>query len=525
MAEEQAPDTLADRVADRLDRPLTADETALAVALARRQTQDGRQRFGFAFVEALLHEALQTTALGLVRLADIEVVPETGRTALDLDFLRSDQALMLTGCTLHGDLLLANAHLEELDLSGSSLPRLIAKSLHLNSNLLLDGCRIGERLDLEGCRIEGSLSLNRAELVAEAAEERDGERGPVAQGDPRQVRREDYRRGEMAFLFGARIGGSLRLSEARCNRKIRMTNARIEGDLDLWKAAFVADGAEENGLIATNCRIGEKLIITNVAFSETSRLALDYSQARILQAERDEKLWPRAGRLSLEGFVFDSLTFPQRQKGTATTVFDEDLTIDWLKRNGPSFYRQPWRHAATSFREKGYRSEATKILVAMEREQDRVDRLADPGERAQASWLRRAVSRLLRALWWFADYGHRPQKVLWPIVILILLNAAVNYALITTHPAVFVTQSEDVVLAGQKPEEFVALPLFDSLSFAIDTFVPGLEFGQEQSWQPNWRDPIGRIYAIYLYLFHVTAGFILTGVLVAGVTKKLTDEA
>ncbi len=513
----------------RLDRDPTGSERALvrAAAFGEALPPGSDRTFDFAFVEAMIWSAAAIESLGLVRFAEIEITG--GQPAqLNLEFLRADKGLLLLDCTIDGDLILSNAQLEELDLSGSTLKRLLGKSLQVNGNLLLEGSQVTARIDLESCVVGGNLSFNKASLSAPSGgtREKKGERGPVAHGDPRTVRRESYRRDEMVFLWGARIAGSLRFSGASCNRKIRMTNAHVEGDVDLWGAGFADDGKEENGLIATNCQIGEKLIVTNVTFSENSRLALDYSRVRVLQAERDSALWPRAQHLSLEGFSFDALTFPQRQTGAETTVFDEDLTIAWLKRNGPAFYRQPWRHAARSFSEKGYRSEATKILVAMEKEFDRVERAFGRGERARPGLVRRVASRLIRALWWFADYGYRPQKVLWPIVILIGLNATTNYLLIKLHPTAFITQSQDIMLSEpkQSPESLPEHPIFDSLTFSIDTFVPGLEFGQQTAWQPNWHDPLGRLYALYLYLFHMTAGLILTGVLVAGVTKKLTED-
>ncbi len=529
MSRDTILDELLGELRARLSRGTRDLEGELARAVAFGEgLPAGRDKvFDFPFIEALIHAAAGIEALGQIRLADIEI--KGGAPAqLNLEFLRQDKGLLLLDCLVEGDLILTNAQLEELDLSGTTLDRLLGKSLQVNGNLLLEGSRVRERVDLESCSVGGNLSFNKAKLSAATsdAKEEKRERGPVAQGDPRTVRRESYRRDEMVFLWGARIAGSLRFSGAGSNRKIRMTNAHVEGDVDLWGASFTDDGKEENGLIATNCQIGEKFIITNVTFSENSRLALDYSRVRVLQAERDSVLWPRAQHLSLEGFFFDALTFPQRQTGAETTVFDEELTIAWLKRNGPAFYRQPWLHAARSFRDKGYRSEATKIMIAMEKESDRVERAFGPGERARPGLIRRTASRLIRSLWWFADYGHRPQKVLWPIVILILANAVTNYVLIKVHPAAFVTQSQDIMMAEHDPDpnSLPEHPLFDSLTFAIDTFVPGLEFGQETAWQPNWHDQVGRFYALYLYLFHMTAGLVLTGVLVAGVTKKLTEE-
>lgn len=341
----------------------------------------------------------------------------------------------------------------------------------------------------------------------------------------------------MGCLLDGRVEGSVRLCDAVMDRRFRMTNARIGCDLDLWGVTFRDLSEVENGLICTNCEIGEKLILSQTICGENTRIAVDYSRMCILQFGRDQNVWPRAGRISLEGTTFNALTFIERQKpGYQITVFDKDLTVNLLLRNGPGFYRQPWRQAAHSMRQKGYNDEALEILVAMECEAKRVEarehasRIKDPalgaGQRL-AMRFKRARRKIFNTLWWFADYGYRPEKVLWVLLLLLAGNVLINLTIIQWRREAIVPALEDVYLSGEldpwagSPREY---PDFNPVVFALDTMISPLDLGQERAWQPNWKDPVGFIYAIYLYLFHMLFGLILIGVLVAGITKRLSDD-
>ena len=60
--------------------------------------------------------------------------------------------------------------------------------------------------------------------------------------------------------------------------------------------------------------------------------------------------------------------------------------------------------------------------------------------------------------------------------------------------------------------------------FALYNLIPALDLGQETNWQPNWRNPFGIVYALYLYIVHMFFGLHLIGVLVAGTGKRMSDD-
>lgn len=484
-----------------------------------------------------LAEVLKALARDENRMAifipDLRVVSPLNATSLKtektviLHRIQSDHSICFNQCDFN-----------QLDLTGGELTSLIARGIHLERDLVLNSTRISHILDLSIARIGGTLNLQDSVLtIPGKASEAAANAGDTAQEESGQTRREEYSRFEMGSMLDINIDGSLRLCNARIDRKLRMTNARIGGDVDLWGVEFQDVGGLENGIICTNCEIGEKLILSESRCDDNTRIALDYTRLRIIQFGRDQEYWPRKNRISLEGTTFEAFAFIQRQKlGEALNIFDTDLTIAILKRNGPGFYRQPWRQAAQSIRQKGYGEEALEIMVAMEREASQVEvkqhraRLKESGlslfKRASLMGrrLRRSISN---SLWWFADYGYRPEKTLWTLLTLLVLNIGLNVAILYWQQDAIVPALEEVYLQDDKdpwkgtPREY---PSFNPLVFALDTLIPALDLGQETAWQPNWKNPFGIAYAIYLYIVHMFFGLLLIGVLVAGISKRLSDE-
>lgn len=486
-----------------------------------------------AFLVALLKALASEPARAAAYLPNIQL-----SGGLDVTGLTLETALFLPGLIATGPVCFDRGAFRYLDLSRARLAALSARGLLVAGDLVLHRARISHSFDLAGARIEGNLDLRSAILtIPDEGEAAPEIAGATAQTDRGETRRELYNRFEMGSLLDGRVGGSLRLCDARLDRKFRMTNARVGGDLDLWGVEFQDVGKLESGLICTNCEIGEKLVLSQARCDDNTRIALDYSRMRILQFGRDQKDWPHPGKISLEGTTFDALLFVQRQKaGAALNVFDQELTIDLLKRNGPAFYRQPWRQAAHSMRQKGHGEEALEILVVMEREAKRVEaeqyverlRAKDlkAGERGYLRF-RRLRGRVTDALWWFTDYGHRPEKVFWALVILLALNVSINCGIKWGDQTAIVPALEEVYASGEynpwagSPKEY---PSFNPFIYALDTLLPMLDLGQERAWQPNWRHPIGIAYAFYLYWIHMFFGLLLIGTFVAGVSKRLTDN-
>ena len=464
------------------------------------------------------------------------------KSDLDLTGFRTEHSVYLPGLEVEGRVCLNQSSWAYLDMSGARARSLIAIGINVRGDLNLSGAIIPDHVNLERARVGGNLDFRKGVFTVDGAapnEEHPEIAGSTGQDETehrrKAARRESYKRSEAMSLYGAGIDGSLLFCDTRMDRRIRMTNARVGRDVDLWGVEFQDLGELENGLVCSNCEIGEKLVFTHTRCDDATRIVLDYSRMRILQFGKSQADWPRAGRISLEGTLFEALVFMEPQKaGHALDVFDKDRTIQLLRRNGPAFYRQPWRQAAHTLNEKGYHEEALEILVSMERESGRVeqqqhrDKVCAPdcgilrACRLRVLRVRRVV---VRGLWRFADYGYRPEKTLWTLFALLLLNIGLNVLIVCQYQPALVPAVTDVYLLessdpwqGTPPE----YPAFNPVVYALDTLIPPLDLGQARAWQPNWQDTWGKRYAWYLYLGHMFCGLLLIGVLVAGITKRLT---
>ena len=538
---------VADRVRERMDS-LQEQEFAILDGLSEtvvpqvaigdkpREPRVCRAAFVKALLEAVAEqgpEALPLVLPGLTVSGD-----------LDLTGFRIEHAVYLPKLRIEGRLYLDQSCWRHLDLSGARIRSLSAVGIQVGGDLKLSHAGIPDHVDLARAQIGGDLD-GRCGVFALAGDFSGGEQAETsgttgqdaAERQQTPMRRETYTRREAISLYGAGIGGSLLFCEARMDRRLRMTNARVGRDVDFWAAEFQDLGELENGLVCTNCEIGEKLVFTHTRCDDRTRIALDYSRMRILQFGKSQTHWPRKGRISLEGTRFEALVFMEPQVAEhALSVFDKDRTIELLSRNGPAFYRQPWRQAAHTLNEKGYHDEALEILVAMERESGRVEREQhrDTVRAPQCGVWRACYLRLQRArrgvvrwLWRFADYGYRPEKTLFFLVILLGLNIGLNCFIAERYQSAVVPAVSDVYLIedsdpwGGTPPEY---PAFNPVVYALDTLVPPLDLGQARAWQPNWQDYWGMRYAWYLYVVHMFCGLLLIGVLVAGVTKRLTID-
>lgn len=258
---------------------------------------------------------------------------------LDLAYMRLDYRIDFQNCKFSHILNISNAIIYTLSLHDCCLPGLDAHGLHCSQDLVLTKTSFSGYVDLSDVRLGSNLLANEMKINIPCDQQTDGvvKEGVTEQGDEEMKRREAYVRKEAASLYGARIESSIRFCNVHCNERIRITNARIDGDLDLYRACFINDGHHENGLIATNCSIGEKLILTYVdASNPACRIALDYTRTRILQGDKAQSLWPQKSRISLEGLAFEAFVL-QIRADDFRNLIEPAVVMEWLRRNGPIF--------------------------------------------------------------------------------------------------------------------------------------------------------------------------------------------
>lgn len=253
------------------------------------------------FVAELINRLSLDDLVTKISLHNMEV-----SSSISVISLQSEKSVSLIGLRSEHPIDFSQSAFNQLDLSDCQIPSLKARSIHLQRDIVLKRARISQTLDLSLARIGGSADLRQADLTApeEANSETLHLSGDTSQSESGQTRRESYSRFHMGSFVDSQIDGSIRCCDARLDRKIRLTNTRIAGDLDLWGSEFVDLEEHENGLICTNCKIGEKFVFSETSCGKNTRLALDYSRMRILQFGRDQDKWPLKNRISLEGTTF-----------------------------------------------------------------------------------------------------------------------------------------------------------------------------------------------------------------------------
>jgi hypothetical protein len=135
---------------------------------------------------------------------------------LDLIHVRASIGMGLLGCSFDHSVLLNNAHLSWLALTGSRVPTLAGDGLEIGNDLFLDkgfhatGHGEDGAVRLRGAHVTGQLVMSGAELTNEA--------GPALAGDGlevdgglflRSLRARGYGRRGVVRLWGAHVRGQL----------------------------------------------------------------------------------------------------------------------------------------------------------------------------------------------------------------------------------------------------------------------------------------------------------------------------
>lgn len=312
---------------------------------------------------------------------------------------------------------------------------------------LSDGFSATGEIDLTGAKIDGQLDCSAGRFESES--------GRAINGDTLIVRDSVFLRDGFSIngeinLYRAKIAGNLRFERATLSNPsgdaIDLTLAEIGGGLffrDLRPAKGQSKGLD-------------------------GRLILEQAHCRIFSDDRQS--WPSAGKLLLDGFIYDRL------HDCETTC---EARSTWLRLQSgnhlrKSFRPQPWTQAINVLRNMGHDDDARDLAI----------------EREIARSESRDISRSRRAWLWLQRYttgfGYRPQYALrWSFGVFLIswlvFAAAANLgfmsprdgsvvAYLATHPG------------ARLPEHYTR---FNAPIYAFDNFLPIIELGQDQAWEPS----------------------------------------
>ncbi len=456
-------------------------------------------------------------AKGEVRLLGSTIGKEL--SCINGHFINSDgHSLNAEGLTVDGSVFLCNGFSSkgEVNLAGAS----IRGNLECNKGNFInpEGYALAaDRLKVNGsvflCEIktEGEVCLIGATIGSTV----DCQKGKFINPNGYSLMAERMKSEGNVYLRNGFISeGEVSLNGTYINGNLYCGNAKFSNNKAI---ALSANGlkVEDNVLISDDSRItGEVSLVsaringffywTGLASPEETKL--DLRSARIGTLRDEQKSWPEIGRLFLHGLVYDEIHNRSPR--------DADSRIDWLQRqynteaeeDKNQFWPQPYEQLADVLRKGGDDEGAKKILIAKNIAKARLTKLTW-GERLRHF----AFGTLI-------GYGYRPWRVVWFGLMIVLLGWLFFWA---GHRAKVMTSTKE----GTYPSVG-----FSAIVYSLDVFVPLIDLRQASSWMPDANRtgkvqisdklniPLSGKALRYYFWFEISAGWVLTTLLLAGVT-------
>lgn len=239
---------------------------------------------------------------------------------------------------------------------------------------------------------------------------------------------------------------------------------------------------------------------------------LDLRFASVQTFDDREAAWPARGQLDIERFRYETLS-PESPR-------DFESRLRWLQLQ-TTFHPQPYRQLAATLATMGQDEDAREVHIALAQRQHE-------DERAKRFWeLRRSTIWWLRLiLKWGLGYGYLPWRPIWAMLGLLLLG----WGIFTFgHPHLFSPASDEVLLSeayrttGAAPAGYQR---FSAFVYSADVLLPIIDFHQETAWLPDSTKHVDLWGVIsvdgawlrWYFWFHIAMGWILTTLLVVGLT-------
>ncbi|MFD9307178.1 oxidoreductase [Streptomyces sp. NPDC060048] len=446
----------------------------------------------------------------------------TGR--LDLSGGTVSPYVELQSCRFDGEIQLSETRFGTLRLVNCAIPRLDAARLHTEGDLHLPRCRVARGIRLTDAQIGTDL------LISEAVVQRDS-KGRAVAADGLSVA-QDFQ-GELlqtygeVSLRGAKVGVSMNLRGARLRnpygrRALNAPQLTVERTLYLTSISLdYAQGESDSstppygfgrtparghraqrfecrgGLRLDDGRFGDAIDFYGARFTltddqevslrrihtpelrfvgerpELGRVVL--SGARVVKLVDTSTSWPGPGRVSMEGFGYESLAprghFPLARR------------LEWVEAATPEYSPEPYERLAAVLRASGEDADAREVLLAKQRRR-----------RATLPPALRAWGHLQD---WTVVYGYRPGRAaLWMTV------------LWAAGAVLFHLHGEPAPI---KAEEH---PAWNPSLYALDLLLPVIDLGQQDQWRltGGWQWGVAGL---------VVVGWILATTVAAGASRLL----
>jgi hypothetical protein len=289
---------------------------------------------------------------------------------------------------------------------------------------------------------------------------------------------------------GADIGGTVDLRGSSATGEVRLVGTKIGGDLNCYSTKLAnnryADSPEieEFALEAREVAIGGSLIFHGLREVSGGVDLYQASSATLVDDLGRDDDHPLGSWDGIRPLVLDGFAYARFGKGTHWTP---KLRTRWLKAT-TRFEHTAWQQLIRVYRAYGLDDDAARAAIAMQN--DRVARAGLPR-------YRRAGRRIL---WAVVGHGYRPWLAgVWAAAVI-----ATFALLIWRFPSMFLAQK-----GAHGPPQPIA--------YAADTFLPIVDLGQKDGWQPTgwmrWFD-----WTVILL------GWALSTIFIAGFTRIVRTE-
>ena len=299
-----------------------------------------------------------------------------------------------------------------------------------------------------------------------------------------------------------RIGGSVILGvepfgDFQSDGAVEFLGTHIAGVFLISSGKFAGKTTERHGLFAGGLEVNGSFGTQNTDLQNGA--TLDLSGASVLGMNDDERSWPQAGKLLIDGLTYTGFGVVKNARSR----------LRWVSLQ-PEFHPQPYRELAKVLRANGDDAGAVSVLIA---EQD---------ARYQNSYLlRRIWAGFLKTT---VGYGHEPLlTIIWASMVVLL-----GWLMVTVGARAGVMRRTwpESIPNSESGSDYERL---HPLLYSLDVFLPFVNLHQEHYWWPDagaageialFNRKVrfsGRMLRYYLWL-QIIAGWLLSAIFIAGVT-------
>ena len=386
--------------------------------------------------------------------------------AFELEHAKVAFPLLFEKCKFTGDLNFLHAHIVALYMPGTHIGKLYGGGLRTTGSIYFrENFAAAGEVILIGARLGGDLDCSNGQFTDEAGYALSAD-GLKVDGDV--FLREGFRAEGIVSLGGATIGGNLDCRRGTLSNRGRVglfcNGLGVKGDVllcDKLRADCEISlvGARITGLLHCTGLISPR------------EVKLDFRYARIGTLRDEQESWPVNGKLYLHGLTYKEI----HNKAPR----DSNRRINWIQRQG-KFWSQPYEQLAKVLRESGDNTGARNVLVAKNKDKARLTKLTFP-EKCWYYFFGRPIG-----------YGYKPWLAL-PLALVIVLFGSVffkegySHGLITPpSESAYTNDKSGVPDPGDVNRRISEVyPVFDSLFYSIDVFVPVVDLHQVKYWLPN----------------------------------------